>query len=457
MEFDIYTLLVDFMLASIFLFIAKFFREKITFFQSMFVPVSLLAGFLGLAFGQNGFKIIKFSDKFGSYTGLLIIVVFVSIGLRGIKFSKGGLKINTDRIGSYYCFRNIGWAFQYAAPIVFSMLFLKFLVPNLNPAFGLLIPAGFQGGHGTAAALGASLEALGWPDALDLAMTSATIGILTGIFGGIILIKSGTKKHYTKYITDFIELSPDIKVGFVEPSSREPLGMETISPMVIDPLAWHTILIIIPTGVGYLLTNWIQNILQVSIPSFSIGFLVAIIFHFLLKVISAEKYIDTKIISRIGSCCTDFLVFFGVASIKIPIIIKYALPFGLLMVFGIIWVIFHFTILAPRLLKQEWFERGIYVYGYSTGVTAIGIALLRIVDPDNKSCTLDDAAIITPLESIVEIFALATLPIACIQGNWLMAIVPILVYLAILIILPLIFKWWHPHPKGVHQEIQDSI
>ena len=32
------------------------------------------------------------------------------------------------------------------------------------------------------------------------AMTSATVGILTGIFGGIILIKLGTKRNYTKFV-----------------------------------------------------------------------------------------------------------------------------------------------------------------------------------------------------------------------------------------------------------------
>ena len=42
------------------------------------------------------------------------------------------------------------------------MVVLKIVAPDLNPAFGMLIPAGFQGGHGTAAALGATLGTLGW-------------------------------------------------------------------------------------------------------------------------------------------------------------------------------------------------------------------------------------------------------------------------------------------------------
>lgn len=40
----------------------------------------------------------------------------------------------------------------------------------------MLIPAGFQGRTRTAAALGQTLGNLGWEDATDLAMTSATVG-----------------------------------------------------------------------------------------------------------------------------------------------------------------------------------------------------------------------------------------------------------------------------------------
>lgn len=122
---------------------SKNIEGKIRVLQSLFVPVSLLAGFIGLALGQNGFGVMQFSSQFGSYAGLLIIAVFVSIGLRGFNFSSGGWKTNFDRIGSYYCYRNIGWAFQYAVPIIFSMVVLRIFAPELNTAFGMLIPAGF--------------------------------------------------------------------------------------------------------------------------------------------------------------------------------------------------------------------------------------------------------------------------------------------------------------------------
>ena len=37
--------------------------------------------------------------------------------------------------------------------------------------------------------------------------------------------------------------------------------------------------------------------------------------------------------------------------------------------------------IAPRMLPGAWFERGITEYGMQTGVTALGLLLLRVADP----------------------------------------------------------------------------
>ena len=39
----------------------------------------------------------------------------------------------------------------------------------------------FQGGHGTAAAVGSTLDTLGWAEGTDIGMTFATIGILAAM------------------------------------------------------------------------------------------------------------------------------------------------------------------------------------------------------------------------------------------------------------------------------------
>lgn len=67
---------------------------------------------------------------------------------------------------------------------------------------------------------------------------------------------------------------------------------------------------------------------------------------------------DDKIISRIGGTFTDYLVFFGVAFINIPVIVKYAVPFTLLMLVGVAGMLFLLLFFSPRLVKTSWLEKG---------------------------------------------------------------------------------------------------
>lgn len=452
MDYNAYSLLMDFTYASIFIFIAKLLRERIKFLQEYFVPVSMLAGFMGLILGPAGFEVglVPFSKNFGSYSGLLIIIVFVTIGLRGINLGGRNAKEGMENLGRFYIHRNIGWAFQYTIPALFALFVLTQFTPDLNRAFGMLIPAGFQGGHGTAAALGKTLGELGWEDATDLGMTSATIGILAGIFGGIIIIKWGARRRYTSFIKDFGELPPELRTGNIPPGKRIPIGDETVSPIAIDPLCWHLVIVLMGTGIGHYLTGEIKTHLGINAPGFSIGFLVAIALSVLLKRTGISKQIDQRIITRIGSLATDYLVFFGVAAIRVPIVLKYGLPFGLLMLFGLIWVVFHFTFIAPRIMKEDWFEHGAFVYGYSTGVFAIGFSLLRIVDPENRSSTLDETAIVAFPETLIEIFALAFIPGMLVAGHTLTALGVFVAYLFALIIIPFFLKWWRSGPFTAH-------
>ena len=225
-------------------------------------------------------------------------------------------------------------------------------------------PVRISFGSWVAAALGNTLGGLGWEAANDLGMTSATIGILTGIFGGIALIKLGTIKGYTKFVKDFTQLPNDMRTGLIEvalvmprslaasqpnpprvlpkaaavpwppwkPAGRPALGEETVSPMAIDPLAWHLMLILNhnPYDTEQHQQGERNDVLQ---------------HHRDVDGSHAEE--DQEIGAAASHAADD------------PVV---------------------------------------HIF-----VTAIGMALLRIVDPENKSCTLDDAAIVTPIESIIEV------------------------------------------------------
>ena len=60
-------------------------------------------------------------------------------------------------------------------------------------------------------------------------------------------------------------------------------------------------------------------------------------------------------------------------------------PFAILMVFAIAWCVATFIWLAPRMLNEDWFEQALVTYGTLTGVAAVGLMLLRMADPHNRT------------------------------------------------------------------------
>ena len=454
----LYDILIDITWASILILVGQLLRAKVPFFQKFFIPASLIAGFLGLLLGQQFLKVLTFSEAFGSYASLLPILIFSAIGLNGFSSGKSGeAKRGVQRLVTYQMYRISNAQLQFAVPIILTILIISKLFPTVNYGFGLLLAAGFAGGHGTAAAVGAAFSELGFVDAPDLAMTSATVGLLAGIFGGLAFIKWGTKKGYTCYIENFSYISGDLKTGMISKGNRTPIGQETVSNVSLDPVAWHLALLMIPSGLGYLLNKWIKAH-GVTAPDYAVAFALAFIMFLFIRKTPLNDYIDHKVISRLSGTATDYLVFFGVASIKIPVIVKYAGPLALLFLCGFVLVILCMVFFGPAFNKDSWFERSIFVYGYSTGVFAIGFVLLRIVDPDNRSKTLDDIALTSPInESIFTLILSVGPPMLMFGQHWLLVGCLVLGIIACIVVSVTIKAWYLKIPLKDRVAIDDDV
>lgn len=434
--------LLDFAIASLFIMMGQLIRAKVKFVQRFFVPASMIAGFIALALGSQGFNILPFSESIGSYPGLLIIIVFSAVGINGFTISKDNIKAEVDRVGSYFSYKILAQAIQFSLPVLFSILVISSIFPYINYGFGLLLAAGFSGGHGTAAAVGSTFAKYGFEDAMDIGMTCATVGILSGIFGGLAFIKWATKKGYTKYIKSFAYISGDLKTGLIKEEDRASIGKETISSMVLDPIAWHLAVLLVASGAGILLNNWIAAKFNIDFPTYLVSFLLAFAMFLIFKKTGIKGYIDNDIISRLSGTATDYLVFFGIASIKISVIVKYGWPLLILLLFGIFVVFLTLMYFGPAMNKGSWFERSIFVFGYSTGVFAIGFILLRIVDPYNLSKTLNDTALAAPFTTPIELFAWSAGPVMLMTGRHWEFVGIYLAITAACIIANILLKWW---------------
>src|SRR5699024_10913967 len=117
------------------------------------------------------------------------------------------------------------------------------------------------------------------------------------------------------------------------------------------------------------------------------------LFQKLMRTIKADAYINQRVIDRIGGSATDYLVAIGIASINIAVVMDYATPLIILFVFGTVWAYLIFRVIGHNIFRDLWFEKSLFRWGWSTGTVAMALVLLRIVDPELKSKTMDDYAL----------------------------------------------------------------
>lgn len=455
MEYSIEVLFLDLMKASILILIAHIIRSKVKFIQNLYIPSSLLAGFLGLALGPYGVNYLTFSNKASGYSSAFMVIVFSAIAYGSFSLVKHNKNENKENLKSFkgealkrilalYVYRSIVSIVVYIVPIIIGIYVIN-RFQLLPEGFTILVGGGFVGGHGTNAAFSSVItQNTGWLDANDIGMTFATIGILLGLIGGIIQIKIATNRKYTYFINKFESLPQQYKTGFLEENERIPLAETTVSSIALDPLAWNFIMVMIPTGLAYATIGHVRKIFE-TVPTYLWAFLIAILLIQILKITNLGKYVDKNCIQRISSTATEYLVFFGVAGIKISIVIEFAMPIIILSIVALISLLIFMYTLAPRLNNYYWFERSIFVYGYCTGVYAIGLTLLRIVDPNSKSKTLEDAALTSPID-FVEYYTLLLGPVLMSTGKVNTFLSVMIIMLIVSFIVAFVLKLWNtPH------------
>lgn len=439
MTYSATSLLYDVACMSALLFLAKIIRSKVKFIQILYVPSALIAGFLGLILGKQFLNVLPFSNEIGSYAGILIAFVFGSMFI-GSK-TKVGFKSMFGSVGDSFLVNAAAEIAQFAFFTLLGVTVLPILFPGINEAFGLMLPSGFVGGHGTAAAIGGVLAESGWADATSIGQTFATIGLLGGIIGGVIIINIGARRGDTAIIKDVKELPEEMLTGLVPEKDRAEFGKNTVNAMSIDTFSWHLTLILVAVGMAYLVNTGLKAVLpSVSFPVYGLALICSIFVQGILKFLKMDDYVDKRIITHIGSSATDYLVAFGVASINVKVVVQYLVPIIALSVLGFVLVVVWFWFVSPRFYKNYWFERGMYVYGLTTGVMATGVILLRITDPEFKSGVLEDFGFAWIFLSFMDMFMVSFSPIFVLNGTAVISSVILLgVAATCLIICRLVF------------------
>lgn len=417
MSFTPWTLLIDAGIVSLLLLLGKLLRAKVAFIQRLFIPPSLIAGFCGLILGPEVLGWLPLSSNMGTYAGILIALVFSCIPFTS---SKSRSNDGGSRIGRMWSYSQAGMLLQWALGGALGMWVLSLFWP-LDGAFGLSMPAGFCGGHGTAAAIGEAFSKHGVEEMQSLAMTAATVGIIASVVIGMWIISWGAAHGKTSFLGKFETLPEELRTGILPKDKRISMGEASFSAISLDSMTFNFAFVALSALGGYGISKLIALIWPaLMLPVFSCAFIAALFVRWSLGIIKADEHISKPIIGHLSGAFTDYLVAFGVASIKLEIVGRYIVPLTILLVLGLVLTLIYVFIVGARIHRTYAFEKSVFTWGWFTGTMAMGIALLRITDPDSKSGTLDDYAIAYLYIAPVEIALVSFAPLAFTAGfGWL--------------------------------------
>ncbi|NLF55990.1 MAG: sodium:glutamate symporter [Thauera phenolivorans] len=445
------------LLLGFFLLIGKIVRVNVGIVQKLFLPSSIIGGAVILLlgpqvlgrvdgpWGENGLFTGTMLDVWRTLPGLLISVIFATMFLgQALPTPSRAAKLVGPQL-------SLGVALGSGQYVIGLLLAALIIVPLLagSPMTGALIEIAFEGGHGTAAGMRPVMEDLGFGEGADLAVGLATVGIVGGIIVGIALINWGVRSGKTEILKGDVKASVEEQKGLFRRDEHYPAGEMTSRPASVEPLSLHMAIVAVAILIGWAILEalrWVEQRTYASVmldentnleifsyvPLFPLALLGGVIFQMIATKVGADHLIDDQIMLRIQGWALDFLIVAAIGTLSLQAIGENFGAFALLAVAGIALNVALFLWLAPRLIGRYWFERGIGDFGQSMGVTATGLILMRITDPDAKSPAFEafgyKQLVFEPFFGGGLVTALAV-PIIYLTGIWPLFFVMLLIWL----------------------------
>jgi glutamate:Na+ symporter, ESS family len=450
---------VALLVAGLLLVASKLLRGAIRLFRSLFLPASVIAGVLALLIGpqtlgrlplpaplDEGLLPAAVLDVWAQLPSLLISVVFAALFIgKTIPGMRTIWRIAGPQVA-------LGQAIAWGQYVVGILLAVAVLTPvfGMDPIAGALIEIGFEGGHGTAAGLAQTFADFGFPAGGDLALGLATIGLVGGVLIGTVLVNWGIR---TGRITlsdggDPIEdarAATDDDLDDVDERER----VERQESQTTDPLSIHVGYIAVAVSLGWLLQQALAALeratwggdggveLLVHLPLFPLAMLGGVALQLVLDRTDRAALVDRRLVNRIGGFALDLIIVAALGTLSLDALGGHLAPFALLALAGIVWNVAAFLLLAPRIVPEHPYERGLGDFGQSMGMTVTGLLLMRVADPRNRSGGLEAFGYKQLLfEPVVGggLFTAASIPLIGQFGPW-----PVLAFTAVLSVFWIVF------------------
>lgn len=385
--------LIPTLILSILLFLlGNIIKNKSKLFTKMCIPSPVIGGLLFciLSLILRIFKICEISMN-TSLMNYLICFFFTIVGLSvSITLIKkgGGLLIK------YWLLCGVLAFSQNLLALILSKL------TNINPLLGLMCGTiSMEGGHGSAAAYGATIESLGVENACSVGIAAATFGlILAGILGGPV----------AKYLIEKNNLkSTNLSFNFNMHNQNQGSNNFELSPSLFLE---QVLVVLLCVSLGELISKLVFNISGIIIPTINGCVLFAAIFRNTNDNLKFIK-LNFKILDFLSEISLGLFLTMALMSIDLFKLSSLFGPIVIIVISQAIFIVLFSTLIAFKVLGKN-LDAAIIIsglIGHGLGATPNALANMSSVSQIYGYC--EKAFLVVPL---VAAFLLDVFTMPCI-------------------------------------------
>ena len=377
-------------LAIILFIIGNFIKNKVNIFNRFCIPSPVIGGLLFCILSLI-LKLLNICDitMDTSLMNYLICFFFATIGI--------GMSISLVKKGGKLLIKY--WILCGALSFLQNIIALVMSkVIGINPLLGLMCGTiSMEGGHGSSAAYGATIEGLGINGAISVGIAASTLGlILAGLIG----------TPLAKFLIDKYKLKPTSN------NSNHVISNNNSSKINLDIFLFleQLLVILLCISVGKLIANVFYSLTKIIIPAITGCMLISVLFR---NINDRTKTInlDSNIIDFLSELSLGLFLTMALMSIDLFKLSSLFGPIVILVICQAIFIIFYAIFICFRVLGKN-YDSAVIISGLiGHGLGATPTALANINSISNKYGHSQKAFLVVPL---VAAFLLDAFTMPCI-------------------------------------------
>jgi ESS family glutamate:Na+ symporter len=374
---------------------ASLIRRWVGLLRALFIPTAVIGGFLALFLGPEVLgRILDSEGVFSAETfrvwevipGLLINVMCASL-LLGERLP--AVKTIWGVSAPHVIMAGVASAGQYAIGGILVLLVLSPLF-DTDPEAGALIEMSFAGGHGTLAGLSGVLDEHGVGELLDVGLGLATIGMVTGVVIGTLLVNYAVKSPNIPVARqNHTSPSEDLDIDHHMPSPDDP-PMDESKGMSQLTAAAVFLGVSIAIGIAILeFLRWATNVVDSTIfdkfPLFPFTIIGGVIVTLCATRFNFEWAVNRRAVEGLGGMSVDGIIICAIGTLSLGALADNLEVLIILALGSVAWSVFLALVIGPRIFAKDWFEHSVAEFGESQGNVATGFMLVDMVDPARQT------------------------------------------------------------------------